>query len=670
MPAQIIHREFLSLSSIGWLIICEKAKQGISQQTIKRSKKKEVEEYFALALPEKQIIGAQWYEDIRGKCRLWDMWEKGIYLDYNQRLLLFTNLKYLYYTHGNSVFDDVMKFYNEETYKNHTCNVEQVRAMLSNRTLCPLPCVIVGYEQITIPEFYKRRAGGDKACKRVQNTLPKIPLEELDTLLDEKFPLLLSEKGITYIKAQTACGKTERVIRWLLDQDLENKRIIYSAPTYNTIDEFVKRFKQAYFQKCIQNTGKAHILQEAFQGFESDNLDAYPIYPIPKGNYQKKDLLLLELGMPPQTYQTERNKAIRTMMEEKNKGLFVCTHNLIANLKGLRADVIIIDENIEDALVDTIEYSQSGLSSILPYIDIEKRQQILGLIDQVKSAKRGESISLNPLKDALINFDLDGYINTDVKQNGIMKAFQAESANISVKNKGNTIRFVQRSSLIDNAIENDIPIKLLSATPKNTLLSKLYKTANIKVEEFPLAENKGKIVQFLDTTGAKGMNCSNVHNIIDYACRALSEEEIKECYVLSYKDSIAQWQKAGFNIPSYSGVDLHLANNAGLDCLKGKKIIVAGKYDDNDDVYLDKYFDLFPDAEKEPKRKQQSVEINGKTMRLFLWDDEILREIQLEKIRQFVEQATGRARALREQNGEVYIFCNYPIADADEFAHI
>jgi hypothetical protein len=44
----------------------------------------------------------------------------------------------------------------------------------------------------------------------------------------------------------------------------------------------------------------------------------------------------------------------------------------------------------------------------------------------------------------------------------------------------------------------------------------------------------------------------------------LSADVIREAYVLSFKDSIPLWEKAGFNIPrTENGTAIHLANSAG-----------------------------------------------------------------------------------------------------------
>ena len=44
-----------------------------------------------------------------------------------------------------------------------------------------------------------------------------------------------------------------------------------------------------------------------------------------------------------------------------------------------------------------------------------------------------------------------------------------------------------------------------------------------------------------------------------------------------------------------------------------------------------------------------------------------MQEVQLERLQFFLSQASGRARALREQGAKVYVFANYPIPEADEY---
>ena len=383
-------------------------------------------------------------------------------------------------------------------------------------------------------------------------------------------PRLLSEDGIVYITSQTASGKTYHIIQWLLKQDLTKKKIIYSVPRYTNMDDFIERFKAAYYEANKDNP-------------LYDDIDI--VKQIPKGKYTSADLLLMEMGFPAATRQDERYRAIQEMINTESKGLFVCSHQCIAHLRECPADCIIIDENIEDALLDIVILDEAGLGSIIAYVENEEKQQdVLNLINEIRSKRHGETVNIDPLKRALVNFDWDGYFQSKTKMAGIGKILDPtkEQPKITKVKGRSAIRFTTKSTLIDSALKNGTPIKLLSATPKIERLNRLYKI-NIPLVEFPLARNKGEIIQYLGITGAKGNDCSKVPDLIKFVKSKVPEEEQKEAYVLSFKDAIPQWKEAGFKIPEYNGTPLHIANNAGLDLLKGKIVIVAGKYDENDD---------------------------------------------------------------------------------------
>jgi len=520
----------------------------------------------------------------------------------------------------------------------------------------------------------------------IYNTAEKITLEELDEKLDSIIPEQLEAKGISYVEAQTACGKTERIIRWLLSQDLSKKKIIYSAPTYNMIGDFEERFEWNYHkqQRARQGNSTNSTISEnatpAFGAEEARTLDNYlnveakpPIYIVPKGNYTAQDLLRFELGLPAKTPQNERYRAIRALMDYEEKGVFVCSHQLIAHLRELNADLIIIDENIEEALQDVIQFDLKGLAGIMPFVaKDEDRQAILNLIDRVKQKKWGQTVNIEVLREIIADgerFDIEEYISTGAVMAGLAKITETLTpAKISQVGEGNSIRLSTVSTLITRALAKKVPLKLFTATPKAYTLLSLYgiDPKTVGLYSFPMAENRGQIIQYLGMTGAKGRNNERIPELIAYVKKKLPPEELDKAFVLSFKDSIPLWREAGFNIPEgRDGTALHLANNAGLDLLKGKTVIVAGKYDLHDGFYYDKYCDLYPNREERPTRKNRALTINGITVKMFLWDDDMLRQIQLENIRQATEQSAGRARALREEGAKVYIFANYPIKDAD-----
>lgn len=654
----------MPLSVLGWLGVAEKVKQGQQIQKARKAVKACENRFFEDKAAEDisplyMTQGRRWWEELRFKCWLWDRWENGMYLNYNQRLTLFTNLKYIKYADNNlSVVKQVLEIYNrfKKTYEGHTCTEEQIRSMFLNTTLHAIGIVKVNGEEnpITVKDYLGR------SPHETINNIDKISLEELDKLLAEEMPRLLSEEGIVYIKSQTASGKTYHVIQWLLRQDLTKKKIIYSAPRYTNLEEFIERFTAAY--------NEAH----AGGGLEKQAEDLITF--IPRGKYTQADLLLMEMGFPSATRQDERYRAIQEMVDEKNKGLFVCTHQCIAHLRECKADCIIIDENIEEALFNVVELDEVGLGGLISCCEDEEKQQlILQMINTIKERERGEIINIEPLRRALSNFDWEKYINSKNKVAGVGKVLEPNKEPPMIgSSKGNaTIRITTKSTLISNALANGTPVKLLSATPKSALLGRIYNTDKIDLFEFPLARNEGKIIQFMGISGAKGTNCSKVEDLIKYVKMKIPDEEQKTAYVLSFKDAIGKWEKAGFRIP-YKLEDgektpLHLANNAGLDLLKGETVIVAGKFDNNDDYYINRYYDMFPDSKTPPKRILKTVEVAGRIRSLYLWDNEVIQDLQIETIKLYLEQSAGRARALREAGAKVYLFANFPIEDADIF---
>jgi hypothetical protein len=141
--------------------------------------------------------------------------------------------------------------------------------------------------------------------------------------------------------------------------------------------------------------------------------------------------------------------------------------------------------------------------------------------------------------------------------------------------------------------------------------------------------------------------------------------EVKErAYVISFKGTKEIFENAGYKVAEVNGEQVHLRNNAGLDCLKGEYIIVVGKHDRPDDYYLDVWDDC---GDGSPIHRQNATfNFNGVKQTLYVWDKELLRKEQLEYIQYVTEQAAGRARALREEGAIVYLFSNFVCAGVDE----
>lgn len=634
--------EPLSLAELGWVSVSTAMEKNKPQQNIRKAVKGCEDKYLSEGTPFEQVKldrnNPAWWERLRGRCWLWDKWEKGEYLNYYQRLVLFSNLKVLVYSNTNfSVIRDIMSFYNKEVYKNHTCDEKQIRSMLRSRITYAIPIVSTSESVKTVYEWFTQ------GPRIVVNKEGKITVEELDELLDKEFPVLLEQDGINYIKAQVACGKTHRIIKWLASRDLKKQKFIYAVPFYLNIGEFSRRFAE------IGSPEDLHLIAE--------------------GKYSSQDYNLMELSLPPRTYQNDRIKAIQEMLNPENKGIYVITHALLAKLDACpKADVIIIDENIEDALVDKVILEEDQLLGTTSYIeDMEDKRKAIEFILTLGDKKLGDSFDLEPLKEIIKrSFNWDRYLNSNtcIKGFGRIKNFNG-TAYISHRNGKNAVQFSTYSPLIHNAIKDNIPIKLLSATPKPNKLSYIYEN-EIPVYEFPTAQNRGAVIQFMDETGAKGTKCNKIPRLIDFVKLVLPQEIIEKSWVISFKDAAPLWEAAGFRVPVVDNKIIHLSNCAGLDFLRGEFVIVAGKYDIANEEYYDMFYEKNTDISREkPIRKFISDEINSCYCATYSWEDETLRNLQYEILEQSAVQSVGRARALREQPACVFLFNNYPIKDAD-----
>lgn len=319
----ILNNHPVPLDSLKWIFVQELYKQGKQRRTAKTPEKVLIDEYLALEMPEPVYVSRDWIEQLRPYCDLLDRWCRGEYLDYNQRLSLWTNLKLLRYRDKKkSVINDILAYFQEDVYGGHTCCPEQIREKMHDRKLVPRPIVDVDGERITVAEFFKKE-------RSLANPVERTTLQKLDEELDERIPALLSEPGFAYIVSQTACGKTERIIHFLADQMLDHIKVVVSFPRYDLMDEFAERCRAKF---------------------------GYPVHTIPRGEYGEKDFLYMELGYPPPSSQDARYGAIQSMMNPASKGLFLCTHKLLSRMKELHADLVIIDENIEDCILQVIPW--------------------------------------------------------------------------------------------------------------------------------------------------------------------------------------------------------------------------------------------------------------------------------------------------------------------------
>lgn len=409
---------------------------------------------------------------------------------------------------------------------------------------------------MTVPHFFE-------VYEPVQyNNIEKCTLKELDDYLDVKLDEVLNSEGCVYVQAQTASGKTERIIRnydKLFKADLLGKQI-YAVPTHMLAKEFEDRLK-AY----------------------NPNI---PVYRVPPGDYSDTDLMLMSMGLPSNYHDKERSETLKKLFDE-TMGVFIITHSLLINLaERLKPTRIIIDENIEEALITNIDITPGELAGIGIYLDSKTRNRINDFVDALREMPYGAVIYTTLFDD--ITRKLKPLVETEaealsrVVPNNFFNIVNADELRVSALDDGTPIvRGFSKSKLITNALDTNTPIKLFTATPMNTMLSKYY-GRDFEVVKAPLAANTGKVIQYCNTTGAKYKIESHEAAVRE----KLSEEQIRNSVLLTFKNGQGYYSK-DFNIAKINDEQVHLMNNAGLDFLKGKDLIVVGKFDKNPKCYKD-----------------------------------------------------------------------------------
>ena len=540
-------------------------------------------------------------------------------MEHNERLVLWSHLRYLKHSDNKaSVVDDVLEFFDYDKWHNEyghgSIDEEQIRTNFRDTTLKPIHGIVKaagGY--VTIPEFFANNY--DEPIKLQKN---KCKLESLDEWLNENFVKSLENNKFIYFKSQTASGKTKRIIDYykMLNKRLEIGKQILAVPTHALAAEVEQR-----------------ILKEA---------PGVSVYRIPEiTDYTEKELVRLNAGLPAKHKNEERSDVIAKLLGKTN-GVFILTHSMLVHLEMIaeRASRIIIDENIEEALILNIELNKAQMASLEPFCGFIPTAETL--VEAI------EYIYENCLED---------YLENGIAITNLFSILKAEFVKPTANGGA---RALVKSPVITRAIEWNTPIALFTATPLSARLKAYYGYDFMEIEA-PFAANKGKVIQYRGVTGARGINNSKLKGYVDYINQSLPQGVKENAVLISFMGSREIWEEAGFTVATVDDKEIHLRNNAGLDCFKGKDLIVVGKFDLPDEYYINLWDDTGDGTT--PTRVNQVISRNGIRQSLFLWDKPELMEQQLQYMEFATAQAVGRARTLRV-DATVYLFSNYVITDA------
>ena len=641
----------------------------------KRGNKKETELEQA-EIPTQFIMknDFNWSGDLAGVCDLWDKWTSGVYLHYPQRLLLFSELKMIRYEtnterenkereNKHKFLNEIMAYYNPVLYEGSKCNRREIAYFLSDKTRFGIDKKIVRYngKEYTIADYFNSGAYLERRRNK-KKKVPRITREELKLKADEIIPQALNSKGINYVDCQTEAGKTERILDFLATQDYTQKKIIYAMPTHILLKEAIARANR----KGITNI----------------------IYPR-KVDYSDEDLLYLDAGYPEGITVSQdmiaRKKELEIVKDKNAKGLFFITHQTLAHLSDITADLIIIDENIEDVLIDrNIIYLEelNALRAFIPIIKdgkgnrLDGRQELDKLIKIVEEGEETQFINEIdiPLMFKYLNYEQ--LVNSDLFRNtapntGIRKIGKLKDTDIlrigeDTQTHMRYLYYEKTSKLLRNCLDKDIPVKLFTGTAKIEQLKRGLMRDKELIEAIgepiviPRADPLGNVFDYYDK-GARGSKAT-LRDTFRYAIETLEKQGVnwQEIPLLTLKSGVRMAKEDyHFLIPTTeSGEEIYIENSAGIDALKGKDLIVIGKADIPDNAY----FDMVGEPHRNRKKKNMLTyfEDTGIERVVYRFKDEEYSKLWKEQVREKTEQAVARARTLW-YNCNVYLFCDYPV---------
>lgn len=616
--AVVLDNSPIPLFSLGWVEVASKIERGVGAYTIRNAVNGCAHYCLDQERPQNVFnVSMRQLEILNGHCEFWDKWVRQEHMTYNERLMLWSNLRYLRNGCRNLLTNEVLRFFDPAKWtEEDNISADKIRKHFQDTNLRPIPIVDVNGEMMTVPQVFESGV----SLPLIVDKSEYITIDELDEWMDDNFEKALENNKFVYFQSQTGSGKTERIIDYYAKLNAQGAlgKQVYAVPNHTLAIEVKERMRQADPNMNVYYIGKTE-----FQSEEDD--------------------VLLTVGLPAKSKDFYRSELIRKMFGN-SCGVFVITHSLLLHLSGLSkfVDRIIVDENIEDALVRTIHITKTEAASLVPFCKFDH-------IDETNIKQAVIDIRDNNLEDYLRN----GLI--------IKGLFTVVSAGIVKRTPDDGIRAVVKSQFISEAICNDTPTALLTATPMSERI-KAYYGIDFTVVDAPRAKNTGKVIQYCGISGARGNNNSRLPSYVDYVTQSLPDGAKESAILISFKDSREIWESAGFTVADVDGNEVHLKNNAGLDCFKDKDLIIIGKFDLPDEYYCELWEDTGDGSR--PTRKNQVVDCNGVRQKLFLWEQPSLRLQQLQYIEYVMAQAAGRARTLRNGN-TVYLFGNYVIKDVD-----
>lgn len=476
-------------------------------------------------------------------------------------------------------------------------------------------------------------------CKIIQTSKVEkyFPLEVCVDSLDDSLHEAVGnqEEGIYLIKGQTALGKTEVYCR--IVQEMTDKKFLIAVPTCKLQDEVAERLEEkgvsCYKTVSLYNAIRRLGIEELSDIVQKDYESGFGRQVKKRIRYyyeqHKEEMNRLQ--------KRELKKILSPQTETEDARCIVTTHAyfLMMDDRQFSDYEVIIDEDLlmtlfkKNGAVPISDIRFAINNKIFSKENTEELKKILKL-DHEEARK----VKFQKLTDG----QLERLYEKSNSFDGPMPLLLESTYVAKDKNKGE-ILFFQKTEI---ACRKMI---ILSASADCSLYETYFDGWKIHFMEIYQAKYTGKVVQY--TAHSMSRKCMKMYTqeVVDEAIEKIAGPVPKITFKMFDPDGT-----------------MHFGKTEGFDEFKGRDIAVIGTPHN-----LPALYKMLGEALGYDSRDtlcKRRIERNGYSFCFMTFSDVNMQNLQLFFIETELEQAIGRARALR-YDCTVYVFSNYPCAQAE-----
>lgn len=600
------------------------------------------------------------FDNIAPTCKLFNDFSLGKELNHQERFLIFTNL--LNIQGGLKLFYDILeKNYDEETVSKWRASYKYCKNYhpMSCKNNCPY-CEACSKECEEV-NIVLRLLHDKKII--VKENEKYVPIEAaFSRLCDNLTKAVKSRKEeVHMIKAQTALGKTTAIRKIINDNP--DKRFLIAEPT--------NILKKEVYDDLLQESVEVDVTDSVRDSiFISEELKQQYFSLHERGFHVEAKKVIVDYlnefikENPECRAKIENLTRIVESPGKLNSRVIVTTHAKLLTMDEIvlnSFDEVIIDEDILylqilsqncSVSVDTLKNNLSAKDKIIAEVASEMLKAKEGCFYEATwfypQIRRCDSARDDDLDDEFDIYDEDEPEESFCIGENLNDTLIA-GAYVKLKN---TVYYMPRKDFKRRKYI------ILSATYDSDVYRHFFKKQGMELVEYPsdTVKYKGCLKQAAYYSLGRGM----LKKEIDIFSK-VRQDLGRDIPILTFKCMELELQGK----ISLNNENIHFGNAIGVNCFKGKDLVIVGTPYMNELAYkLPVCFLYGPQAvPKAAKMNYRRIEYNGKSFLITTYSTEELQRYHMYSLESELEQCVGRARLLR-YDCTVYVLSSFPCNQA------